>query len=103
MPNGPCYMKRGIGASQYNAGIWGARSVNASALQMDCSNPGVNQTTYTSFNGRVYLIECDIDHYDSDFSDDPQYVRDLQECIVRCDSTSDCLDVSLSGRACYRK
>ena len=33
----------------------------------------------------------------------PVYVNSLTDCIAACASTTGCIDVSLSGRACYLK
>lgn len=32
-----------------------------------------------------------------------QYVQNFEGCIVACDTTAGCVDVSLSGTACYLK
>ncbi|GAB7345585.1 hypothetical protein MBLNU457_3887t1 [Dothideomycetes sp. NU457] len=65
------------------------------------SCPGSNSTYYQSSNGGVYLVQCGIDHAGGDLSS--LSVRNLQGCIEACASTAGCVDVSLSGSACYMK
>lgn len=46
-------------------------------------------------------MECGIDHAGGDMGS--KTVSSLKQCIDACDSTSGCVDVSLSGVACYLK
>ncbi|EME85418.1 uncharacterized protein MYCFIDRAFT_193726 [Pseudocercospora fijiensis CIRAD86] len=71
--------------------------------------PASNGTSYTAPSGQDFIIECGIDHSGGDIGKDEggfKYVRSLRECIDACDSyngTQPCVDVSLSGSACYLK
>jgi len=65
------------------------------------SCPGSNSTYYQASNGGVFLIECGIDHAGGDLSSTS--VQNYQGCIEACASTTGCVDVSLSGSACYMK
>jgi hypothetical protein len=47
------------------------------------------------------VVECGIDHSGGDIS--MVYVSDLAGCIAACAKLSNCVDVSLSGSACYLK
>jgi len=64
--------------------------------------PGNNNTIFADPNtGYQYLIECGIDHQAGDLA--MTYVKDLAGCIAACATTTGCVDVSLSGTACYMK
>lgn len=52
---------------------------------------------------RVYQIECDTDHYDSDMRNGPVYAGDLEDCIAKCDAATGCQSVVMTGSACYLK
>jgi hypothetical protein len=56
----------------------------------------VDQTT-----GAQFLIECGVDHSGGDLK--MVYVKDFATCIQTCAQTTGCVDVSLSGTACYMK
>ncbi|TKX19229.1 hypothetical protein C1H76_8607 [Elsinoe australis] len=64
--------------------------------------PGSNSTYYQSpSTGSLFLIECGIDHQGGDMAS--KSVNSFQECIEACASTTGCVDISLSGGACYMK
>ena len=66
--------------------------------------PDSNSTIYTDTNGAQYLIECGIDHAGGDMpSPNGQTAHNLTQCIQQCTARSGCVDVSLSGVACYLK
>ncbi|KAK3674902.1 hypothetical protein LTR78_005246 [Recurvomyces mirabilis] len=62
--------------------------------------PGSNSTTYQS-GGQSWLIECGVDHAGGDMGS--LSASSFAACIAACASTSGCVDVSLSGSACYLK
>ncbi|KAI6893054.1 hypothetical protein KC318_g1484, partial [Hortaea werneckii] len=62
--------------------------------------PGSDNTIVVS-NGKNFTIECGIDHAGGDLT--AQGVGSFQECIDACAKTANCVDVSLSGSACYLK
>ena len=77
-------------------------AASASATAPTC--PGSNSTVYTDTNGAQYLIECGIDHAGGDMSSpNGQTAYNLTQCIQQCSGRSGCVDVSLSGVACYLK
>lgn len=63
--------------------------------------PRSNGTRYLTSNGAVFAIECFIDRYGDDMK--MIYVSSFQQCMESCATTPGCLDVSLSGSACYMK
>ncbi|USW53609.1 Putative carbohydrate binding module family 20, glycosyl hydrolase, family 13, catalytic [Septoria linicola] len=64
-----------------------------------------NGTTYTtSTNGKSFLIECGVDHFGGDLASvQVSSTNGFKQCIDACASNSACVDVSLSGVACYLK
>ena len=52
-------------------------------------------------NGKTFEIECGIDHAAGNLK--RVTAHSLSECIVACAKTKGCVDVSLSGTACYLK
>ncbi|USW48743.1 Putative carbohydrate-binding WSC, PAN/Apple domain, alpha/Beta hydrolase [Septoria linicola] len=64
------------------------------------SCPSADGTTVTSI-GKKFLIECGIDHAGGDIASTT--VSSFQGCVDACAQNSQCVDVSLSGSACYLK
>lgn len=64
--------------------------------------PNSNGETYTGPNGNVFTIECGID-YEGGNLGSPVTVQNLGQCVDACDANGRCVDVSLSGVACYLK
>ncbi|ETS86981.1 hypothetical protein PFICI_00809 [Pestalotiopsis fici W106-1] len=73
---------------------------SAAATSTAPTCPGSNSTVYTS-NGLSFLIECGIDHAGGDLTS--LSVSSFAACIDACAQNSQCVDVSLSGSACYLK
>ncbi|KAI6815373.1 hypothetical protein KC332_g10896 [Hortaea werneckii] len=102
-----CYMKSALGRALSAPGLSGARlnvasptpGAITSAPSPEC--PESNNTLFKTPNGAEFAIECGIDHAAGDIG--MAYVRSLGDCAVRCSETSGCVDVSLSGAACYLK
>ncbi|KAI7223962.1 hypothetical protein KC333_g117 [Hortaea werneckii] len=65
------------------------------------SCPRSDNTLYTATSGRTYTVECNTDHQGGDLAS--VHADSLLACIEFCDSTNGCVDVSLSGSACYMK
>ncbi|QIW99546.1 hypothetical protein AMS68_005064 [Peltaster fructicola] len=76
-----------------------ASSAAPSTSSISC--PASDGQTYIS-NGATFQIECNTDHKGGDMS--WKWVKNgLTECIDACATTPGCVDVSLSGVACYLK
>lgn len=114
-----CYMKSNVGAAIANDQIWGAKlqvsgstssasttigssttSTTASASNTAVVCPAADNTTIVS-NGASFLVECGIDRAGGDMKS--LGVSSFQQCIDACATTPGCVDVSLSGSACYLK
>lgn len=65
------------------------------------SCPSANGLTFTAKSGAQFVIECNTDHSGGDLTS--LSASTLNECINACDANSACVDVSLSGNACYLK
>ncbi|KAH9828843.1 PAN domain [Teratosphaeria destructans] len=117
-----CYEKSVVNDAAYAAGMYAARlitsaassssatasltSATASATPTYVSCPASNGTSYTAANGEVFVVECDIDRPGGDLTEVDMtgtVAERFQQCIDTCANTTDCVDVSLSGVACYLK
>lgn len=77
-------------------------SSSAIPTSTSASCPSSNGTYYVDPTSNTkFLIECGIDHAGGDLS--MTYVNNLADCVSACATTSGCVDVSLSGAACYMK
>ncbi|RMY20632.1 hypothetical protein D0867_03872 [Hortaea werneckii] len=100
-------MKSVLGRALSAPGLSGARlnvaspAPGATTIPPSPECPESNNTLFKTPNGAEFAIECGIDHAAGDIG--MVYVRNLGECAVRCSETSGCVDVSLSGAACYLK
>ncbi|KAK4555212.1 hypothetical protein LTR86_007508 [Recurvomyces mirabilis] len=121
-----CYEKSVLKPAVAASGIWGARLLTSAAatpastttitatstptatpdsgLGLAC--PSANGTTYTASSGDAFVVECGIDHPGGNLvavtmTGSPDSW--LEACIETCTNTTACIDVSLSGRACYLK
>ena len=59
------------------------------------------QTFVDPASGSSFVLECGQDRVGGDLK--MVYVNNLAGCIAACASTSGCVDISLSGTACYMK
>jgi len=74
-------------------------STASTASAVSC--PSSNGQNYTAVTGATFLIECGIDHAGGDMGS--VSVKTFSDCINACANTAGCVDVSLSGVACYMK
>ncbi|KAH0288241.1 hypothetical protein KCU62_g5375, partial [Aureobasidium sp. EXF-3399] len=75
--------------------------VESSGASLSC--PSSNATMYQSSNGDVFIVECYIDRYGNDMGSVSIPSLKLADCINACATTDGCVDVSMSGPACYMK
>ncbi|KAF2207800.1 hypothetical protein CERZMDRAFT_102066 [Cercospora zeae-maydis SCOH1-5] len=108
-----CYMKASVGRAVRSDTVYGARLISpptiAPAFPL-C--PASNGTNYTTAGNKTFRVECGIDYVDltSQYLDVVNLGRDgesgerwLQQCIEECGKAPNCVDISLSGSACYLK
>lgn len=76
-------------------------SAAASPTATGPSCPASNGTIYTAANNETFIIECNTDHQGGDYQQ--AYGVTFQQCIEDCAALPLCVDVSLSGTACYMK
>lgn len=76
-------------------------SAAATPTSTGLSCPASNGTVYYAPSGSAFVIECDIDRTGGDIYS--YKALSLEQCIADCDSDTYCVDVSLSGVACYAK
>ena len=106
-----CYMKSSVGAAKTSSSVLGARRISPLANgQVVPSCPSSNGATYydtSSGVNKTFAIECGIDYATTADEDlgGPYYGSTialwLTECISRCANTANCVDIKLSGSACY--
>ena len=77
-------------------------TTKASSPTSTITCPSANGSTFLASNGATFLIECGVDHAGGDLGAGVS-VPDFNTCINKCATTSGCVDVSLSGVACYLK
>ncbi|KAI4727415.1 hypothetical protein E4T49_04717 [Aureobasidium sp. EXF-10728] len=90
------------GSSAKAASSTTSSSATATATSTVAACPNSDNTIYTDkTSGAQFLIECGVDHAGGDLK--MVYVSDFASCIQTCAQTTGCVDVSLSGTACYMK
>jgi hypothetical protein len=68
-----------------------------------CPITDINVQIYSTEKKKSYAITCDVDYYDSDLKGKPVYVKNMEECVAACEKKNKCVEVILSGAACYLK
>jgi hypothetical protein len=87
----------------------GGSSSGGSSVQPDSSDstslcPEQNGKTFTDpTSKKTFTIDCAHDHLGGDMDMKLIFSGGLSACIATCASTSGCVDVSMSGAACYLK
>lgn len=65
--------------------------------------PSSNSTTFVAKSGAVFLIECYMDRAGHDMASIDVPSNRIADCINKCDALVGCVDISMSGTACYMK
>lgn len=84
----------------YNTTITPTTS-SAVVSNLTCTNNASNGTIYQAANGGTYQVLCSLDSFGGDISGASS--PSLSACIETCDKTTDCVDVSYVGGACWMK
>ncbi|KAI4791002.1 alpha/beta-hydrolase, partial [Aureobasidium sp. EXF-8845] len=89
-------------ASSTSSSVGSSAPLSTAPATSALSCPASNNQVYTyAASGAQFVIECGIDHSGGDMASTS--VKNLEGCIAACATTSGCVDVSLSGSACYLK
>jgi cellobiose dehydrogenase (acceptor) len=81
-------------------------SATSSASAANPTNPtcpSSNSTTFVAKSGAVFLIECYMDRAGHDMVSVDVPSNRIADCINKCDASVGCVDISMSGTACYMK
>ncbi|KAF1992130.1 hypothetical protein K402DRAFT_79718 [Aulographum hederae CBS 113979] len=88
-PSRSCTQKNTIGPGRNVTDIWAAKQLPAAGPQ--CPR---DAGTYYNTNGKTFLIECYIDHFDNEFARMPIYTESFGVCMDLCGVNEGCVDVS---------
>ncbi|CAD0088173.1 unnamed protein product [Aureobasidium mustum] len=81
-------------------------SSTSSSITPNPTNPTCplsNSTTFTAKSGAVFMIECYLDRAGHDMASVDVPTNRIADCINKCDALPGCVDISMSGTACYMK
>ncbi|KAI4725634.1 hypothetical protein E4T49_06650 [Aureobasidium sp. EXF-10728] len=80
-------------------------SSSSSALPTSTSPtcPAANNTVFIADSGATFLIECFVDYAGGDLKSVNIGSNRIADCVNACDATEGCIDISMSGTACYMK
>ncbi|KAK6000563.1 hypothetical protein QM012_003809 [Aureobasidium pullulans] len=65
--------------------------------------PLSNSTIFTAKSGAIFMIECYLDRAGHDMASIDVPTNRIADCINKCDALPGCVDISMSGTACYMK
>ncbi|KAH0353669.1 laccase precursor, partial [Aureobasidium melanogenum] len=65
--------------------------------------PAANNTVFIADSGATFLIECFVDYSGGDLKSVNIASNRIADCVNACDATEGCIDISMSGTACYMK
>lgn len=65
--------------------------------------PKADNNIFIAKSGATFVIECGIDYAGGDLKSVNIASNRIADCINACDATEGCIDISMSGTACYMK
>ncbi|KAI5271177.1 phosphoglycerate mutase-like protein [Aureobasidium subglaciale] len=65
--------------------------------------PKADNNVFIAKSGATFLIECGIDYAGGDLKMVNIASNRIADCVNACDATEGCIDISMSGTACYMK
>lgn len=65
--------------------------------------PEANNNIFIAKSGATFVVECGIDYAGGDLKSVNIASNRIGDCINACDATEGCIDISMSGTACYMK
>jgi len=96
-----CHLKSALGPSKKAKHANSARLLAAKGQFPTC--PSSDGASFTAASGAVFVVECGSDRVGNDLAMKQVSSGKLADCIGVCDATAGCMDVSMSGTACYLK
>jgi hypothetical protein len=76
-------------------------SVQPTSTSPTC--PKADNNIFIAKSGATFVIECGIDYAGGDLKSVNIGSNRIADCINACDATEGCIDISMSGTACYMK
>ncbi|TIA26332.1 phosphoglycerate mutase-like protein [Aureobasidium pullulans] len=65
--------------------------------------PEADNNVFIANSGATFLIECSVDYAGGDLKSVNIASNRIADCVNACDATEGCIDISMSGTACYMK
>lgn len=65
--------------------------------------PEADNNVFIAKSGTTFLIECSVDYAGGDLKSVNIASNRIADCVNACDATEGCIDISMSGTACYMK
>ncbi|KAG9749761.1 hypothetical protein KCU59_g3270, partial [Aureobasidium melanogenum] len=65
--------------------------------------PEANNNIFVAKSGATFVVECGIDYAGGDLKSVNIASNRIGDCINACDATEGCINISMSGTACYMK
>jgi len=78
-------------------------STSALATSTSPTCPEADNNVFIAKSGATFLIECSVDYAGGDLKAVNIASNRIADCINACDATEGCIDISMSGTACYMK
>lgn len=75
----------------------------SAAISTNPTCPSSNSTTFVAKSGAIFVIECYMDRAGHDMASVDVPSNRIADCINKCDALTGCVDISMSGTACYMK
>ncbi|CAD0107772.1 unnamed protein product [Aureobasidium uvarum] len=88
-------------SSSYSIASSTDSSVQPTSTHPTC--PEANNNIFIAKSGATFVVECGIDYAGGDLKSVNIASNRIGDCIDACDATEGCIDISMSGTACYMK
>ena len=72
-----------------------------SSTEVTCVDKASDKTVYTTAHGTVFQVLCGVDYAGGDIA--AKDTDTFEACILACEGTAGCIDVSYVGSTCYMK
>ncbi|KAI5267451.1 FAD/NAD(P)-binding domain-containing protein [Aureobasidium subglaciale] len=94
-----------VASTSFSSTIYSASSTSSSSIGQPTNPtcPKSDGMTFTAKSGTVFMIECYMDRAGHDMASVDIPTNRIADCINKCDALPGCVDISMSGTACYMK